>query len=250
MDQQLNQYKQVFIGGLHRSGTSILGCCLEEHPQISGFKNTGVYEDEGQFLQSVYPAAGVYGGPGKFGFNSASFLDEHSPLATPENGIKIFKEWSHYWDLQQPILLEKSPPNLVRTRFLQHLFPGALFIILLRHPIAVSYATQKWSQTPLHSLIEHWLICHERFQSDKPYLKKVLVLKYEDFIASPQVTLNQIYDFIEVEPHPLTQTIRQGVNERYFTWWNNQKKPLKAFYKAYLRSRFEVRVNNFGYSLK
>ena len=244
------QHQHIFIGGLHRSGTTLLGRCLQEHPQISGFENTGVYEDEGQFLQSVYPVAGVYGGPGKFGFNSASFLDEYSSLITAENKIKIFQEWSQYWDLDKPYLLEKSPPNLVRTRFLQALFPEAIFIILLRHPIAVSYATQKWSQTSLISLIKHWLICHERFQVDQAYLRKVLVLKYEDFIASPQATLNQIYDLIEVEHYPLNLTIHKGVNERYFNWWNHHKNPLKAVYTTYIRSRFETRVNRFDYTLQ
>ncbi len=244
------QHQQVFIGGLHRSGTTLLCRCLQEHPQISGFQNTGVPEDEGQFLQSVYPPAQIYGGVGQFGFNQASFLDEKSELATPENSTQIFKDWSRYWDLKKPILLEKSPPNLVRTRFLQQLFPQAGFIILLRHPIAVSYATQKWSQTRLHSLIQHWLICYERFEADKPYLNRVLVLKYEDFIASPQAILNQIYGFIGIAPVPLTQTIRQGVNDRYFTWWSNQRHGLKTLYRAYLEYRFESRVNRFGYSLR
>ncbi|MGB3403953.1 MAG: sulfotransferase [Microcoleaceae cyanobacterium] len=250
MEIKNNKHQHIFIGGLHRSGTTVLGRCLQEHPQISGFENTGVYEDEGQFLQSVYPVAGVYGGPGKFGFNSASFLNEHSPLVTAENKTKIFQEWSQYWDLEKPYLLEKSPPNLVRTRFLQSLFPEAIFIILLRHPIAVSYATQKWSQTQLHTLIKHWLVCHERFQQDKPYLKRVLVLKYEDFIDNPQLTLDQIYHFIGIESDPLHQTIHKTVNDRYFTWWKNQKTPLKSLYRTYLQSRFEARVNPFSYSLK
>ncbi|MGB3534615.1 MAG: sulfotransferase [Microcoleaceae cyanobacterium] len=249
MNTSKAKHQHIFIAGLHRSGTTLLSRCLQEHPQISGFENTGVYEDEGQFLQSVYPIAGVYGGPGRFGFNSDSFLDEYSQLATPENRVKIFEEWSQYWNLEKTYLLEKSPPNLVRTRFLQYLFPEAIFIVLLRHPIAVSYATQKWSKTPLHALIKHWLVCHERFMIDRSHLKKVLVLKYEDFINNPELILNQIYDFIGVESYPLNRVIHQGVNDRYFAWWNHHKNLLKPVYKAYISSRFEAKVNQFDYSL-
>jgi hypothetical protein len=70
----------VFIGGLHRSGTSLIHECLRDHPDISGFSGTGVNEDEGQLLQSVYKPASVFGGPGKFGFNPRSFMDETHEL--------------------------------------------------------------------------------------------------------------------------------------------------------------------------
>src|ERR671935_179621 len=82
-----------------------------------------------------------------------------SPLATPENGARILEEWSAHWDLEKPVLLEKSPPNLLKTRFLQALFPGARFVVILRHPIPVALATARWRETRrLHRLIEHWLV--------------------------------------------------------------------------------------------
>src|SRR4051812_31203825 len=52
----------VFVGGLHRSGTSLVHRCLADHPRASGFRNTGVWEDEGQHLQTVYRPAGSHGG--------------------------------------------------------------------------------------------------------------------------------------------------------------------------------------------
>ncbi|VXD15161.1 sulfotransferase family protein [Planktothrix paucivesiculata] len=246
----MNHHQYVFIGGLHRSGTTLLANCLREHPKISGFKDTGVSEDEGQFLQSVYPPAMVYGGPGRFGFNSGSFLNETSDLASSENAQKMFQEWSHYWDLQRPILLEKSPPNLLKTRFLQALFPNSFFIIILRHPIPVAYATKKWSHTQLYSLIKHWLVCYEQFERDRPYLKRLLVLKYEDLIENPQLILNQIYTFIGVESVISNLNICVGVNDRYFNWWKDRQNLFKALYTDYIQVKFEKRVNRFGYSLR
>lgn len=75
----------IFIGGLHRSGTSLLHEILRRHPAVSGFANTGVPKDEGQHLQTVYPPASAFGGPGLFGFNRASFMNEDHPLATIES---------------------------------------------------------------------------------------------------------------------------------------------------------------------
>lgn len=246
----MNDHQYLFIGGLHRSGTTLLANCLREHPKISGFKDTGLSEDEGQFLQSVYSPAIIYGGPGRFGFNSASFLNETSNLVSSGNAQKIFQEWSKHWDLTQPILLEKSPPNLVRTRFLQALFPNSFFIIILRHPIAVAYATKKWSHTQLYSLIKHWLVCYEQFERDKPYLNHLLVLKYEDLIAHPQLILNQIYEFVGVESVVASLDIRLGVNDRYFKQWKDRQNLFKALYRNYIQAQFENRVNRFGYSLQ
>lgn len=172
----MQNHKFIFIGGLHRSGTSLLFQCLREHPQISGFKNTKAWEDEGQHLQSVYSPAKTFGGTGRFGFNQASFMDENSELATSENSEKLFHQWEKYWDIQKPVLLEKSPPNLVRTRFLQKLFPNSFFIIVLRHPIAVYYATKRWCKNPLHSLVEHLLRCYEKFELDRGICRMFLHL--------------------------------------------------------------------------
>ncbi len=73
-------HKHIFIIGLHRSGTTALAEILSSHDLISGFKNTNVPKDEGQHLQTVYPTGKMQGGPGKFGFNNESYLNESSKL--------------------------------------------------------------------------------------------------------------------------------------------------------------------------
>ncbi|MCP5108396.1 MAG: sulfotransferase, partial [bacterium] len=190
--------KFVFIAGLHRSGTTVLADCLDENPLVSGFADTGVPKDEGQFLQSVFPPAREYGGPGKFGFRKEMHLTEKNPLVNEKNGEKILNQWSRYWDMSKPYLLEKSPPNLLKTRFLQALFPGAYFIVITRHPVATSYATRKWSKTTIDSLLEHWITCHNIFERDKVHLKHLYVLKYEDFVNDPDAFLKEIYDFLGI----------------------------------------------------
>ena len=61
------RHRLLFVGGLHRSGTTLLADLIAAHPLTSGFANTGVPADEGQHLQDVYPSARAFGGPGRFG---------------------------------------------------------------------------------------------------------------------------------------------------------------------------------------
>lgn len=268
----------LFIGGLHRSGTSLLHRCISNHPEVSGFSKTRAPKDEGQHLQDVYPPAPTFGGPGFFGFDSRSYLDETSQLVSRENGEKLFDEWSKHWDLSKPILAEKSPPNLVRARFLQALFPRTRFVMILRHPIAVSFATQKWTdflvyltrmtlgrgiplkirsylptlRLPVWLLIKHWIICHKKFREDSERLENLMVLKYEDLTENTKETLNKVWGFLDLDTLNTEKKIRRGVNQEYFEQWERLTEGgglAEKFYSKYVIPEYEDKVNEFGYSL-
>ncbi|HSS98940.1 MAG TPA: sulfotransferase [Terriglobales bacterium] len=242
----------IFVAGLHRSGTSLLHELLRAHPSVSGFRNTNVPEDEGQHLQTVFPAAKAFGGPGRFGFNRDSFMDENHPLATPGNAERLFSEWSRYWDLSKPFLVEKSPPNLVRTRFLQALFPDCSFLVILRHPIAVAYATQKWAETSIESLLDHTLLCYERFQADMRCLQRVQVVRYEDFVLTPLEHLTTMSHWLGVSPFQCGDEVRARINDRYFASWR-RRRDLQSrrtrSQNSQLVKRFSSRTAAFGYRM-
>jgi len=240
----------VFIAGLHRSGTSVLHRCLRAHPAISGFWNTGVPEDEGQHLQTVFTPAKAHGGPGAFGFDPLARLNEHAALVSEHNRERLWAEWSRYWDTSKPILIEKSPPNVIRTRFLQAMFPESAFVVLMRHPIAVALATKKWSRQYLHGLVRHWLHCHDLFRDDQPHLRRVLVLRYEDFATDPVGVLNRVYAFLGIDEGRPEEHIRADINGRYFEQWARYRCALTTRRRARrIIDDFESRVNAYGYSL-
>jgi len=247
----------VFCCGLHRSGTTLLFRMLREHPEMSGFTNNQVatewlaLEDEGQFLQSVYPPGIVYGGPGSFAFSPGAHLTEESDLLTPDNKAQLALDWFPYWDLSKRFLLEKSPPNILMTRFLQSAFPHTSFVTIVRHPVAVSLATTKWSTRTLDSLIEHWLVAHEIAEADQAHLQRAITVKYESLIAAPDAALSKIYAVLGVEPHPTTFEATTEHNQRYFAQWTEMaKNPETSGAVQEWIARYEPRVRKFGYSLQ
>ncbi len=247
----------AILGGLHRSGTTLLFRMLREHPEISGFANNqdanewlGA-EDEGQYLQSVYPPAIFWGGPGKFAFSPDAHLTETSEFLTEENKGKLAYEWFPFFDVSKRFLLEKSPPNILWTRFLQEVFPNSWFVIIERHPVAVSLATEKWSPTGLVSLVEHWLVAHETFEKDRPHLRRQMAIKYENLISKPYETISSIYSFLGLAPHPTTFEATSAHNDKYFAQWKAlQNDPKSSASIQECIDKFETRVRAFGYSLQ
>jgi len=72
----VSEHDLVFVGGLHRSGTTLLARAIAKHDEVSGFRRTEALANEGQFLQSVYPIAREFGGTGRFGFDERSHMTE------------------------------------------------------------------------------------------------------------------------------------------------------------------------------
>lgn len=239
----------LFFGGLHRSGTSILHRLMRDNPDVSGFENTNVPEDEGQHLQTVFPPAKVFGGPGRFAFDSRSYLSEESRLISEESRDKLLREWGACYDLTKDVLLEKSPPNLVRSRFFQGLFPNSHFVFVVRHPIAVALATQKWSKTSIVELLLHWYLAHQKLLEDLNQLNRYHIFRYEDFIQSPGFYIQQISQAVGVDYFSPTEAVFDA-NQKYFDLFHENSQYQEDV--SLTSERFpkcEKLMSDFGYSL-
>lgn len=238
--------KFLFLGGLHRSGTSILHRVLQEHELVGGFSDTGVPEDEGQHLQSVFPAAAEFGGPGRFGFYDAAHLDEYSELISDKNRKKLLAEWGRYNNFDKKVFIEKSPPNLVRSRFLREMVPDSRFVFIVRHPIAVALATVKWQKTSPIELLLHWYVAHKRLISDLEGKNDFLLMRYEDFVDDPQFYLHKICSLVGIsEFSPEAKVINH--NDKYFRMWKEEGLDAGSLEKFFPEvSAFMLK---FGYSL-
>jgi hypothetical protein len=61
------------------------------------------------------------------------------------------------------VLVEKSPPDLIRMRFLAAVFPPAWFIVIVRHPLAVCRRVE-WRMRLLCA--HNWLNAYETARTD------------------------------------------------------------------------------------
>ena len=268
--------KYVFVGGSPRSGTSLLGRNIARMKDCTGLKNTGVFEDEGQFLQDVYPVASAYGGSSRCGFDPRMHRTEKSELLTPENIRTLKARWHAYWDNTKNIYVEKTPENFLMTRFLQAAFPNSYFVVLRRHPVPVSIAGQKWTVnvTSLDRMFQHWLHCYRIFEQDRKYLNHVYELRYEDYVENPDKYHQEIAAFIGTRvPDPPKQDSFRVVlqqwhpfglrvpehameipsviyNQKYFDRWSYclTRSPFKGYYR-YIATKYESEFAKHGYSL-
>jgi hypothetical protein len=248
-------HKLVLIGGLHRSGTSILTELLQQHPAASAFRDTGVPEDEGQHLQSVYPPVRLQGGAGLFGFFPKAHMTAAAEPAASLLGKRLFAQWAPHWDLERAMLVEKSPPNLIRMRFLQSLFPGARFVAILRHPLEVTLAQKRRRDTrhvPMWLLLRHWLRCHEIMVTDAPFVENLLVVRYEELVRHPGAVLARVLTFVglDLDPAIRVEQVRADASVGYRDQWTAlTRSPLWGRYTRWLADRFEHPAERYGYRL-
>ena len=250
------QVPLLFVGGLHRSGTTALARVLASAPGIRGLTGTGVPEDEGQHLQRALPTAAQHGGPGTFAFDPGSHLTEESALARPATARTVLSAWQPYWHLddgERPswgaaglALLEKSPPNLLRTRLLQALFPSARFVLVLRHPAVVSLSTAAWRpHLAVGTLLRHWLLAHETAAADVPALRDCVVVRYEDLAAAPQERLDDLTRRLDVDT-AVEAELFHDANPGWLEKWPGRVRTVGTDE----RRSIEARLAPFGYRLR
>lgn len=196
--------KYLFILSPPFSGSTLLNEIIDSSYKVSCNNPYGT--KEGQFLPEVKALL----------WNKENF--------NPELDIDwayISKIWHRYWDVTKPVLLEKSPSNLVRALDIQKNFQGVYFICLVRDPYSLVEGFLRRSiiyKTPSEAAA--FVVECFRFQkSNVEALENKLLLRYEDIVENREITRDRLIEFIP-DIHPIfvdgefkAHNIRGGVSK-------------------------------------
>lgn len=193
--------KWLFLVGCYNSGTTLLAEMLSRHPQISALST------EGHFITDQFVKDYDVGLPRMWSKGEHLFRLTESDSGPNANRIK--KEWAMRLDTSKSVFLEKSPPNSARTRWLQAHFSPAYFVAIVRNGYAVAEGISRKGDPqhlpegwPIEDSIAQWKRNNELLLQDAPHLKHFMWLKYEDLVASPKSTIDQICHFIGLDEFP------------------------------------------------
>lgn len=145
------------------SGSTLLWKLLATSARVSALPT------EGQFLPEVEPV-----------MRERPWDREH---ALPWPDIKA--AWEAYWDHDKPILLEKSPPNIVRAADIARHFQPAQFVVMVRNPYAHAEGLMRRNGWPLRRAANFALMCLRTQAENAAQLDDTLVFTYEDLVADP-----------------------------------------------------------------
>jgi len=211
--------QQVFVGGLHRSGTTLVARWLASASGASGFRDTSVWEDEGQHLQDVLLPARLLGGPGRFARHPAAVAGPVDEADVSTLRARLEATWAPLWEPGARVKVAKSPPNMLRGRLLQQLFPGALLVVVRRHPLAVALATRamarRFRERPLAELVEHWVIAQDLFEAQRPHLGPHVVLDLAGLEEGMERCFREVGLRLVPPPVPLVDS-----DEKYRIQWS------------------------------
>ncbi len=191
--------KWLFLVGCYNSGTTLLADILGRHPDISGLPT------EGHFITDQFVKDYEVGLPRMWAGREELFrLTEDDVGPDP---IRIKKEWGMRLDLHKSVLLEKSPPNSVRTRWLNRHFSPAYFVAIVRNGYAVAEGISRKGAPkhlrdgwPVEQSAWQWRRTNEVLEEDAPYIQNFMWLKYEDLVRDPLTELNRITSFVGLRP--------------------------------------------------
>lgn len=103
--------------------------------------------------------------------------------------------WESHWDHDKPVLLEKSPPNLIRVDEIRAHFQPVRFVAMVRNPYAHAEGLMRRNGWTAQRAANFALMCL-RTQRNNADQGDTLTLTYESLVAAPREASARLTAFL------------------------------------------------------
>lgn len=180
----------IFLLGLNNSGTTLIANLLEHHPLIR------CMPWEGQAYTKALPHPRQYAAERLWTTQIEQF--RWTEVDSTVDVTRIKYDWTLQYPAPPGFLFEKSPPNVLRSRWLQKNFQPCRFIATFRSPYAVCEGIRRRTGFSLEEAATHWAVANAVLLEDMKRLDHVISYRYEDFCEDPEAVLTRIAGFLGV----------------------------------------------------
>ncbi|MEL6368771.1 MAG: sulfotransferase [Pseudomonadota bacterium] len=211
----MDEKTPIFVLGCARSGTTLVASLLSQSPQVAN------YRAESMLLAGCRQKYGSLANNANKRAFSEDWLKsrQFQRLGISRyDGEKILGRCNSYAELMQATLsdlaerqgksywLDSTPANVHALAEIAAFFPKARIVHIVRDGRAVAASLRKLGWTGVRTRSEiaaiqfaalKWVQALESYEKDAPKLsERIVSLRYEDLIASPETEVKRLVDFI------------------------------------------------------
>lgn len=236
----------VFIVGMGRSGTTLLGQVLAAHPWV-GFLN-----EPKAMWHNIRPDEDIIGSYAPLGKGRLRLDADDAEPAVVQRAHAVFS-----WYLRMSRsrrVIDKYPELLFRTDFVRAIFPDARFLIAVRSPDRVLSSVASWSDSHERDGVDWWGVQGRKWDAiwreavearagnsdiaaldlgdeTDDYVRAAvewlvtaraglelarrdplsMVVRYEDLALNPRATVARILEFCDLPSSPRTERYAEAV---------------------------------------
>jgi hypothetical protein len=183
----------IFVIGSPRSGTTLLRLLLDAHPRISCGEETHFLRDLEAIVGRNWELVATYGLPREW------WLEHIRSLYLDFQAEVLARSGKGRW-------AEKDPTYTLHLPFIEELFPGALYVHLLRdgHDVVASFRDRLGYSAAARAARSEWAryVNAARALGARLPAERFCELRYEALVSDPEPEAQRLFAFLGEEWDP------------------------------------------------
>jgi len=117
------------------------------------------------------------------------------------DAARLVHDWTG-WNGNSKVefIMEKSPPDTIRSPWLQEVFGRCHFIGIVRNGHAVAEGIRRRNGYPIERCARHWNEANRIMLEDSRSLEHFMLLRYEQLVANPAAAAERVAAWLGVDP--------------------------------------------------